>query len=153
MANTPLRADSACANPIARREMLSAALCASAALALPVSAIAAPSQWQIAMHRFDAARAAETAYDNQVWMPAYQAAEMDANPIADAIDAELNRLTDLRCEAEEQIIAMPSPHLSGVVWKMEYARVRWEDFDSWPDAWWSSILGDMARLNAKQGGC
>lgn len=66
MADTPLRADSVRANTVARRDMLAAALLGSAALATPAAATPSPSPWQIAMARFEAAQAAEQAYDRDV---------------------------------------------------------------------------------------
>ena len=153
MATIPLRADSVRANPIARRDMLAAALLGGAAFAAPAAAAPSASPWQMAMQRFEAARAAETSFDMQVWSPAYQAAEMDAHPIPDHIDAELTRLTDKRCDAEDALIFTPAPHLSAVVWKIEYARIRWEDFSDWPSTWWRAVMSDLSRLDAMRGGC
>lgn len=153
MANTPLRAESAHANPIARRDMMAAVLLGGAALATPAIAAPALSPWPMAMRRFEQARAAETAFDIRVWMPAYEASEMDEFPILDNVDAELTRLTDLRCLAEDALITTPAPNLSAAIWKIEYARDRWADCDDWPQSWWQHVMMDLTRLAASAGGC
>lgn len=147
MANTSLRAESARANPVARRDMLTAALLGGAALASPAAA-SPMDPWQKAMARFEAAQAAERAYESEIWDPAYTAGHL-----SDEIDAELVRLMDRRCEAEEALIATPAPQLSAVVWKIEYARARWAEFEGWPENWWRHVLMDLSRLDAAQGGC
>lgn len=147
MAITPLRADSAHANPVTRRNLMTAAMLGGAALASPVAA-SPLSPWQMAMARFEAAQAAEQAYERDVWNPAFP-----ADPTPEAIAAEMARLSACAWEAEEALIATPAPHLSAVVWKIEYARGLWAEFDGWPDHWWRHVLMDLSRLAASQGGC
>ncbi len=57
-------------------------------------------------------------------------------------------LTDARCAAEEALILFPAPDLAAALWKIEYARPRWEGFDDWPKEWWDAALADLRRFVA-----
>jgi hypothetical protein len=104
--------------------------------------------WVEAQAALEAARAAEATYDGAVWWPAFHAAGSGGPAIAGDIDAESERRTDARCAAEDALIATPAPDLPAAIWKIEYARKRWEDFDDWPATWWAAVMGDLRRLAA-----
>lgn len=106
------------------------------------------SEWNAAQAAFESARKAEDDYDRATWRPAYHAAESGGPSIPDDIDAHAERLTDARCAAEEVLIAAPAPDLPAAIWKIEYARKRWEEFSDWPATWWAAVMGDLHRLAA-----
>lgn len=106
------------------------------------------SAWDGAKAAFEAARQAEASYDGAVWWPAFYAAEKGGARTPDDIDAEGERLTDVRCAAEDTLIATPAPDLPAAIWKIEYARKRWEDCVDWPETWWAAVLGDLRRFAA-----
>lgn len=143
----------ALASTFTRRSAIGALAVATAMASTAHAVPDALSPWQTAMHRFEQAREAETSFDIRVWTPAYEASEMDECPIPDDVDAELTRLTDLRCLAEDALIATPAPNLPAAIWKIEYARDRWADFDGWPQSWWQHVMMDLTRLAASMGGC
>lgn len=143
----------ALAPTVSRRSALGALAVVTAMASTAHADPDASSPWQMAMRRFEQARAAETAFDIRVWMPAYEACEMDECPIPDDVDAELTRLTDLRCLAEDALIATAAPNLPAAIWKIEYARDRWADCDDWPQSWWQHVMMDLTRLAASMGGC
>ena len=60
----------------------------------------------------------------------------------------LDRAIDARDEAEEAAIFAPSPDAAAVLWKITYARKRWEAFEDWPESWWSAVTADLERLSA-----
>ena len=106
------------------------------------------SKWDAVQVAFEIARETEESYERTAWIPPYHAAEGGGPPIPDHITTELDRLTDVRFAAEDVLIATPSPDLSAAIWKIEYARKRWEDFEDWPGTWWEAVLGDLRRLAA-----
>ncbi|MFC3430707.1 MULTISPECIES: hypothetical protein [Sphingobium] len=108
----------------------------------------ASEAWMAATCHFQRARTAETSYDRSTWRPAYRAERRGGSDIPAAVDAEMERLTEARCEAEEALIATSAPDLQAAVWKLQYARRRWAAFEEWPDDWWSSIMADLTRLAA-----
>ena len=117
--------------------------CGQPAPAPPVS-----EPWVAVMCRFQAARAAEVSYDHATWRPAYRAERSGGPNIPAAVDAEMERLTEARCEAEEEVISTPAADLRGAIWKLKYARRRWDAFEEWPSDWWSKIMVDLSRLAA-----
>lgn len=100
------------------------------------------------MQVFETAQAEEVAYKRAAWIPAHHASETGGPEIPDDVDAKKERLVDARCEAEDALIVTPAPTLSATIWKMEYARKRWEDFSAWPDDWWNAVMSDLRRLAA-----
>ncbi|MEZ5713424.1 MAG: hypothetical protein R3E11_12440 [Sphingobium sp.] len=106
------------------------------------------SKWQSALAVYEIAEEAETSYERDVWTPSYDVAVNGGPNIPDHVDAEIERLASIRCDAEEQLITTSAPNLSAVIWKIEYARKRWKDFEDWPDAWWAAVLGDLRHLAA-----
>ena len=113
-------------------------------------AAAAPTDrddaWAAAMRGFELARETEVAYDNDHWRPAYDTAKQGGQGIPERVDVEMERLIDLRCDAEEALIATPAPHVQAVTWKIVYARERWAEFTDWPDDWWAAVMVDLYRL-------
>ncbi|WP_313228582.1 hypothetical protein [Sphingobium yanoikuyae] len=126
------------------RRAVTRALFLLPAAAVPAAAVAAPafvcaplaaSAWDDAMAQFEAAQAVENAYDahdRPVWTPANE--------------REMTRLIDVRCDAEDRLIATPASDMPAVIWKIEYARKRWVDFTDWPDNWWGFVMADLRRL-------
>lgn len=111
------------------------------------AAVAAPDPvWTRAMQTFEASRAREVEYDRVVWMPAYREHETGGLPVSAQVDAEMERLMEVRCDAEDALIATPAPSLSATIWKIQYARKRWEEHDDWPDDWWIGVMRDLSRL-------
>jgi hypothetical protein len=102
--------------------------------------------WNAAKAVFDACRAEEVAYDQAVWMPAYNASDSKGRQIPDHRDAEMERLMDARGDAEDALMVTAAPDLTAVIWKMEYANKRWEDFCGWPDDWWNAVINDLRRF-------
>lgn len=118
--------------------------------ALPAVAGSTPvdrTAWTRVKKGFEAARAAEKAYDEAVWGPAFERWRGDENVIPDHVDAEMDRLQEARCDYEDVIIATPAPDLSQVIWKIDYARERWQYSVGWPDDWWAAVMADLHRLN------
>lgn len=133
-----------------RRSFIAAGLFATVAVGATIPTLAAnpASAWATAMQAFEARRAEEDAYHRAAWRPAYHASKAGGPNIPDHVDAEMERLVDARCDAEDTLIATPAPALSAVIWKMEYAQKCWEDFDGWPDDWWTAVMSDLHRLAA-----
>ena len=95
-----------------------------------------------------AAKAAQDAYVDDPYAEAMARAELQG-PTAmfdDRLTDEADRLTDLRCDAEEAMIAAPAPDITVVLFKIELARRRWEDMVDWPENWWDAVLADLRRL-------
>lgn len=126
-----------------RRDAMRALAIISAIIAVPAVSPAAEmactpvaaSAWDHAMAQFKAAQRAEDAY---------MGSKRDAWTSDD--ERELERLIDARCDAEDRLIATPTPIMSAVIWKIEYARKRWVDFTDWPDDWWASVMTDLRRF-------
>jgi hypothetical protein len=106
------------------------------------------SKWDAAMVAYEIAQEAEDGYDRATWRPHYYAAERGGPAIPDHVDAEIERRVDVRCASEDVLIATPAPDLSATIWKIEYARKRWADFEDWPDTWWAAVMCDLHRLAA-----
>lgn len=79
--------------------------------------------WSTALGVYRAALAAEWAYDQATWAPAFAAEEVAiaeaskrGEPIAPgipaAVDAEMDRLMDARCDAEDKLLKVPAPTLA-----------------------------------------
>lgn len=94
------------------------------------------------------ARAAEEQYDAAYWRPAYDLNAVDKTPIPAEIDAEIERLQDVRCNLEEQLIKTPADGLADVAFKVELTHKRWEGFYP-PDEWNAAILADLAALQTR----
>ncbi|MEX6725971.1 hypothetical protein [Parapedomonas caeni] len=106
------------------------------------------SKWDAAQIAFEIASAAEDSYHRAVWLPRYESAKSGGPLMPDAIDAEAERFTDVRLAAEDVLIATPAPDLPAVIWKIEFARERWADFEDWPETWWAAVMADLRRLAA-----
>ncbi|SEQ47526.1 hypothetical protein [Sphingobium sp. YR768] len=123
--------------------------------AAPTDAINAPAismtkvdrtAWDAALEQYTAARYAEDTFDRHTWTPAYEREKSGKSKIPDRVSEKMDRLTDVRCDAEDRLIATASPTLSAAIWKIEYARNRWADFVDWPDDWWISVMTDLRRF-------
>lgn len=108
------------------------------------------SNFEAAMQALAARQADELAYSRSTWLPASHAASNGGPRLPEDIDAELSRLVDLRCDAEDELIATPAPTLPAVIWKIEYARKRWEEMSAWPDEWWEAVMSDLHRVAATE---
>jgi len=138
-----------------RREIFGVIATASFGFSVGAPAVAfAPAMgatWDAAMARFEAARGEEIAYDLTAWTPLYRPITNGGSRIPAHVGIEMDRLTDVRCGAEDALIATPAPDLPAVIWKIEFARQRWTDFDDWPSGWWEGVMCDLRRL-AEAGG-
>ncbi|KAA9014072.1 hypothetical protein F4U94_14655 [Sphingobium limneticum] len=139
MANTPLRADSARANPIARRDMLAAALLGGASLAASSVAVAAEPEQINAPEWEDPATASRRidvdfwrAYDRQKriysrWMQSYAALEGSLNG-----DKIIDRWCNLHHEAECKMLRAPTKTLPALHAKLHSATSSEFDFNASP---------------------
>lgn len=91
----------------------------------------------------EAARAAETTYDAEVWSPV-----SDQRPMPDDINNEMERLQDVRCDAETALIMTPADALADISFKIDLTHKRWADFYP-PDDWNAAILADLASLQTR----
>ena len=109
------------------------------------------SNFAKAMAVFEARRAEELAYDRSTWEPAFRASnKSDGSAVFDQVDTEMDRLIGIRCDAEDVLIATSAPTLPAVIWKIEYARKRWEEMSAWPDEWWEAVMSDLHRVAATE---
>jgi hypothetical protein len=112
------------------------------------AAAALAAAWQAAFDNYSATRAAETTYDEEVWTPAYNLSETGGPAIPDEVEAEMERLQTVRMAAEDAMMDTPSPTLSTVIFKIETARRRWEDF-CFPDSVLDIIAADLRRIEGE----
>lgn len=102
--------------------------------------------WDTAFSRCQAARAAEDAYDQAAWRPAFDRFRACGERIPPEVDAEIECLQDVRCDAEDELALTPAPDLPAVIAKIEMSRKRWDSFSSWPDIWWDAVMCDLRSL-------
>lgn len=102
--------------------------------------------WETQTSALSAAQAAEDAYDRLIWTPANAVTDGKASA---EIEAEMQRLQDARCDLEDQTVATSAPTLTAAIWKIDYARKRWSDFEDWPPAWWEAVMADLRRLDGQ----
>jgi hypothetical protein len=112
------------------------------------TAAARAQAWQAALDSYNTARAAETTYDDTVWTPAYHLSEAGGPAIPGEVEAEMERLQTVRMRAEDVMMDTPSPTLSTVIFKIETARRRWEDF-CFPDCVLDIITADLRRIEGE----
>ena len=105
--------------------------------------------WNTALGLWQAARDAENQYDEAYWTPAYHVSEAGGAAISPDLNCEIERLQDVRLDAEEKLVFTPALNLPAVMAKMELCRKRWEDFSDWPDTWWDAVMCDLRRLAGK----
>ncbi len=134
-----------------RRNVISIVALAGAAgaMALSGNSVAQPAvnftDWLEAKSTFEAHRAAELAYHQNVMLPAYRISDAGgAKPYS--IEVQMDHLEDLRCDAEKALILTPAPTLAEAVWKLEYGHQRWAEESGWPDDWWAAVIADLKRL-------
>lgn len=108
--------------------------------------------WEHSMQSFLAARIAEVEYDEAVYYPACDEQESGGAPVPDDVAAMTDTLTEARCAAEEALIFTPTNALANIIWKIAYARKRWEDHCEWPDDWWEAVIADLHRIDTGKGG-
>lgn len=107
---------------------------------------AGKAAWATVLCAYRNARAAEDNYDELVWTPAYHTDESGGPAIPAEVNAEIERLQEVRIEAEDALVLTPAPTLSDVLLKIETARRRWEGFGDWPDDWWDAVLSDLRGM-------
>lgn len=71
-----------------------------------------PSNWGTALGAVRAALLAEREYDRRVWRPANDAENAGGARVTDAINSEVERLQDIRCNAEDYLMDMPAETLT-----------------------------------------
>lgn len=110
--------------------------------------------WDTVKAAFDAALALERQFDDMYVGPTVVTTERGPERSAQChavprwVWEASERLTDARCDAEEALIFFPAPDLAAALWKIEYARPRWEAMEDWPECWWSAVLADLRRFVA-----
>lgn len=110
--------------------------------------------WDTVKAAFEAALALEQQFDEIYVAPTVVTTERgpersaQCNAVPRWVWEASERLTDARCDAEEALIFFPAPDLAGALWKIEYARPRWEAMEDWPECWWSAVLADLRRFVA-----
>lgn len=77
-----------------------------------------PQCWESARKAYHAAVLAEKEYDDRAWTPAYQLCEAGGSAVPDAINAEYERLQEIRMSAEDVLLETPAPSLSE--WAIKY---------------------------------
>lgn len=70
-----------------------------------------PQDWSGALRVYRAALLAERDYDRRIWTPGYEAKEAGRPGNTKAVDQEMERLQDIRCNAEGFLLDMPAPSL------------------------------------------
>ena len=114
----------------------------------------ADRSWDTVKAAFDAALALERQFDDMYVGPTVVTTERGPERSAQChavprwVWEAAERLTDARCDAEEALIFFPAPDLAAALWKIEYARPRWEAMEDWPECWWSAVLADLRRFVA-----
>ena len=103
----------------------------AAASGANVELVTDKSRWEALLASYRAARAAEDDYAERVWEPAWEAREPGTNKVEDSIDAELERLGDLRSAAEDLLMECPSPDASAFATKYLVAHAGGRDIDAW----------------------
>lgn len=71
-----------------------------------------PRDWDSARREYLAALLAEQDYDHRIWTPASEAQKAGGAHLPDAIDAELNRLMDMRQSAEARLLDVPARNMA-----------------------------------------
>lgn len=71
-----------------------------------------PQDWNTALSAYRAALLAEHDYDRRVWTPGYEAEKGGRAGNSDAVEREMERLQDVRCNAEALLLDMPAPSLT-----------------------------------------
>ena len=101
--------------------------------ALSSIAPAAPTVgWADARSQYKQALAAEHAYDDAVWGPAYEVARVAGGPqVPDEIADEAERLQDVRSEAEDRLMEIPAPDGAGFALKYLIAHGDGREADCW----------------------
>jgi hypothetical protein len=98
-----------------------------------------PRQWSDAYLAWSQALAAETAYDQAFWTPAFQRHEAGGPQIPPNVDANIERLQRVRIDAEGVLIEMPAPSLTEFALKCAIAL-------SDPDTGDALLCADAQRL-------
>ena len=104
-----------------RRQFLSAAAIAPVAMAIPAMAYANPSaQWDAAVARYEVAKAAETRFERNVWVPADEASAHNHTLVSPAVAEEMDRLTNEADDRLWDVLHTAAPDRSALRWKLEY---------------------------------
>ena len=107
-----------------------------------------PTPWAIAKAVYTEARSFEVAYDRSTWMPAYEAWQADGTVIPTDVDAEMERLQEIRCKAEDALYETPADSFAAIALKIELGRKRWVDFST-PESLWDALEDDLTNLQAQ----
>lgn len=68
-----------------------------------------PQDWASARAHYEAALTAENEYDRRVWKPAWETEEAGGQKVPKLINEEMERLQDIRCNAENVLLDIPAP--------------------------------------------
>ncbi len=115
----------------------------------------ASPEWLSSLNAYNAAREAERAWDAETISPHFLGIEPEnvtkwraaSEPITPAMWAESERLMDVRCQAEEALIACPSPDAAAFALKYLIAHSDGRETDCWDE-----VLEAEARLFSGRAG-
>lgn len=101
-----------------------------------------PQDWDSALRCYRATLLAEYDYDRRVWNPGYEAEKNGGEGNSAAVEDEMERLQDIRCDAEDFLLQMPAPSLA------EFAIKYLICFDSGRDhnGWHEELCAEAKRL-------
>lgn len=92
-----------------------------------------PATWADQLRVCRAALLAEREYDRNFWRPANDAENAGGPKVSEAMNTEIERLQDIRCNAEDMLISMPAPSLTEFAIKYLIAFSWGRDLNGWHD--------------------
>lgn len=92
-----------------------------------------PETWADQLRVCRAALLAEREYDQRIWKPSNDAHNAGGPKTPYAVEAEMERLQNIRCDAEDLLIAMPAPSLREFAIKYLIAFSWGRDLNGWHD--------------------
>ncbi|NKJ02875.1 hypothetical protein [Novosphingobium sp. SG707] len=137
---------------------------------VPALADAGPIGWDQIFTVYEVAKAAEDVYDTSMWSPAQKRQDkfeelvgihgwgreacekrqalMEKFPneyVPNEVNKEMERLQSIRCNLEDALMEMPSPHMDAFRWKIRFHRRMSETFETAPETF-DAILSELDRL-------
>ncbi|CCW15772.1 hypothetical protein EBBID32_1000 [Sphingobium indicum BiD32] len=70
-----------------------------------------PKDWDAALRAYRAALLAEQDYDRRIWTPGYEREKAGGPGNSKAVEAAMEQLQDVRCNAEHLLLDIPAPSL------------------------------------------
>ncbi len=90
-----------------------------------------PPTWTEARAAYLAAKTAEDEYDRDFYMPAFHRCDAGGDSIPGDIETEIDRLQNLRHDAEGVLMDIPAPDAAGFAFKYLIARGDGRDANGW----------------------